>query len=126
MEEMIEFTLEDKEILNYIILNLIPMASKSSSSMNKVVQLILDWQHHEIDRENKRREKFGVKVNVDSNGVFKWLHMNRFSQMFSYTPIGIIRYVEDKSGDERTCDWLKQKRFQRRVETTKIRRLTIT
>ena len=30
--------------------------------------------------------------------------------------------MEDKLGDERTRDWLKQKRFQRRVETAKIRR----
>ena len=122
MEEMTEFTLEDKEILDYIALNFIPMAPESSSSMNKVVELILEWQHHEIDRGNKTKQKFAVKVGVDSNGVFKWLHMDRFGQMFSYTPTGIIRYVEDKSGDERTRDWLKQERFQRRVETAKIRR----
>ena len=59
---------------------------------------------------------------MNSSGVFKWLHMDRFGQMFSYTPTGIIRYVEDKSGDERTYDWLKQDRFQRKVETAKIRR----
>ena len=111
MEEMMEFTLKDREILNYIALNLIPLPSNSSSRMNKIIKLILKQQHPEIDRGNKRKEKFGVKVSVDSSGIFKWLHVDRFGQMFSYILTEIIQYVEAKSGDKRTRDQLKQEKF---------------
>ena len=52
MEEMIEFTPKDRKILDYIGLNPIPLTSDSSSSMNKIIEVILEWQYHEIDRGN--------------------------------------------------------------------------
>ena len=43
MEEMTEFTLEDKEILDYIALNLLPIGPDSRKDIDKVVELILEW-----------------------------------------------------------------------------------
>ena len=104
MEEMMEFILENKAIIDNITLVIIPIGPDSYSSINKVIELILEWQYHEIDRGNNRKEKFGVKVSMDSSGVFRWLHMDQFGQMFSHTLSGIIRYMDDKSKDERTHD----------------------
>ena len=122
IEKMREFTQEDHEVLESFAGVLVPELAGGKDVTDAVLTLVQEWNHGEVDRGVKRKEKFGTKLGVDSSRIYKWLHVDRFGQIFSYTTKGVIRYKKDKVGETRTGDWLKKVDYERRVETAKVRR----
>ena len=103
---MPEFTHEDGNAFDIITPDLLGgvMAGKEGMTAEKatdiIFELICEWRLMDLDKSQRRISKFGVKIGVDSSGIVKHLFLDSLGQMYMYTRTGIIRYMEDESGDK--------------------------